>query len=307
MKNNYDHSATASDVPRSFKQYVQRQFSKLFVNLTGLNNGGELVTEIVQQINPVIKIPTRNGNLLCKGGHGRLLWRAKTFYVEEPETIKWLDDLNESDVLWDVGANVGLYSIYAAKISGCKKVYAFEPEAQNYSLLVENIAVNNAGSICMPVSIAISEKSGLGYLKIKYLTKGGAHNLFLQESDSYVPSSMEAVGNVQNFEIEQLTPGFSLDDLLLEHKLMSPTCIKIDVDGIEPLIIKGGENFFRAESLKKIIIEIDERSKESLEIPEVLIKKNFKLLSKHPVPLAVRNIKNGVGALPTNYIFEKVS
>ncbi len=305
MKYAYNPSATASDTPRSFKQYIQRQFSKLFVNLTRLNKAGVIATEIVQQINPILEIPTRKENILCRGGHGRLLWRAKTFYTEEPETITWLDNLNENDVLWDVGANVGLYSIYAAKVSGCKKVYAFEPEAQNYALLVENITLNNVSKICTPAPIAISEKSGLGYLKVKYFTKGGAHNLFQQELNDFVPPSIEYIGGVKNFTISQLSPGFSLDDLLLNHNLTPPTCIKIDVDGIESLIIKGGENFFRTKSLKKIIIEIDESSKESLAIPKALIKNNFKLLSKHPGTLAVRNAKNGSGALSTNYVFIK--
>ena len=52
-------------------------------------------------------------------------WRVDSFHTKEPETIKWLSSICDSDVLFDVGANVGMYSIFAAKICGAS-VYAFE-------------------------------------------------------------------------------------------------------------------------------------------------------------------------------------
>ena len=52
--------------------------------------------------------------------------RARSLLSKEPETITWLDRLEEDDVLWDVGACVGSYSIYAAVRRGVR-VVAFEP------------------------------------------------------------------------------------------------------------------------------------------------------------------------------------
>ena len=46
-------------------------------------------------------------------------YRATTFSEKEPETLEWIDSLEKESVLWDVGANVGLYSIYAVKKRKC--------------------------------------------------------------------------------------------------------------------------------------------------------------------------------------------
>ena len=119
---NINPLALGSDVARSRKQYWARRFASWFVASAGLNRSGLIATEIVQAINPVVTIATANGTLLCRTGHGRLVWRARTFHTEEPETIRWLDGIGERDVYWDVGANIGLYAIYAAKFRGCPVV-----------------------------------------------------------------------------------------------------------------------------------------------------------------------------------------
>ena len=53
-------------------------------------------------------------------------FRIDTFSTKEPETLDWIDAIQEGSVLWDIGANVGLYSCYAAKARRCR-VVAFEP------------------------------------------------------------------------------------------------------------------------------------------------------------------------------------
>src|SRR2546430_8849931 len=59
-------------------------------------------------------------------------YRAETYASKEPETIAWLtEELREGDVFFDVGANIGLYSLYAAKLRPSCRVYAFEPESHN--------------------------------------------------------------------------------------------------------------------------------------------------------------------------------
>jgi len=71
------------------------------------------------------------------------LWRARTLMEKEPETIGWVDSFKEGDVLWDIGANVGCYSIYAA--SRGINVRSFEPHFGNYYLLNKNIELNKMG------------------------------------------------------------------------------------------------------------------------------------------------------------------
>src|SRR6185503_18155200 len=148
MKVRVDSAALGSDIARTRKQYLARRVASALVALLRLNKPGLLTTEIVQAISPVATVETPHGHLLCKAGHGRLLWRAQTFYTEEPATVAWLDRLTPEDVYWDIGANVGLYAIYAAKFRHCRTL-AFEPESQNYALLVENIVMNGVTGNCL--------------------------------------------------------------------------------------------------------------------------------------------------------------
>lgn len=126
----FDPGAIGSDIPRSRKQYLERTVARLLVKALRLNAPGSMTTEIVQAVNPIARIRTDHGELLCRCGHGRLLWLARTFHEEEPETIAWLDSLETTDVLWDIGSYVGLFSIYAAKFRRCR-VVSIEPESQN--------------------------------------------------------------------------------------------------------------------------------------------------------------------------------
>jgi hypothetical protein len=70
-------------------------------------------------------------------------FRADTYSTKEPETLDWLDrELTEEDIFFDVGANIGLYSLYAAKSKPGCTIFSFEPESQNYARLCKNIALN---------------------------------------------------------------------------------------------------------------------------------------------------------------------
>ena len=69
-------------------------------------------------------------------------FRASTFSSKEPETLAWIDSFHEDSVFWDIGANIGLYSLYAARHKNCR-VIAFEPSFFNLEILVRNINLNN--------------------------------------------------------------------------------------------------------------------------------------------------------------------
>ena len=70
------------------------------------------------------------------------LWRAQTLLKKEPVTINWIRSFEKNSIFYDVGANVGMYSIFAAIVSKCN-VYSFEPESNNFQILMENIVTNN--------------------------------------------------------------------------------------------------------------------------------------------------------------------
>jgi FkbM family methyltransferase len=280
----YDRTALGSDVARSRKQALARSAARILVRLLGLNRPGLLATEIVQAIAPVARVETAYGPLLLRSGHGRLAWRARTFFTEEPETIRWLDRLQEADVLWDVGANVGLYALYAAKFRRCR-VFAFEPESQNYALLLDNMSLNDIGERIEAASIALSDAEAFGHLAVPFITKGGAYNLFAasgQEAD--IPESVQAQRLFSTRQpVRQLSFGCSIDGLLARGGFEPPTHLKIDVDGIEYKIIAGARRTLDNPRLRSVLIELNEKSPHDAAVPGILAQHGFRLVNRRSV------------------------
>lgn len=158
-------------------------------------------------------------------------WRVETLYTKEPDTIDWINKMGPEDVLFDVGANMGQYSMLAAKRG--VRVHAFEPESQNFALMCRNISVNKLGDLITPWPVALTARNGLGDFHVTSLMPGGSCNTFgmkvnyqLQEKD---------------FAFKQGCWGMQMDDFVMQEDRpdIRPTHIKIDVDGIEHLVLHG--------------------------------------------------------------------
>ena len=86
-----------------------------------------------------------------------------TLFTKEPATIEWIAGFNADDVLVDIGANVGMYSIWSARTRGVR-VFAFEPEAQNFALLNRNIVANDLTQRVKAFCLGLSNDTGYGEL-----------------------------------------------------------------------------------------------------------------------------------------------
>jgi hypothetical protein len=74
--------------------------------------------------------------------------RANTYAAKEPETIEWLrENLRDGDVFYDVGANIGLHSLYGGKLRAACRVFAFEPESQNFGKLCGNLLLDRVANV----------------------------------------------------------------------------------------------------------------------------------------------------------------
>lgn len=176
------------------------------------------------------------------------LWRAKTLETKEPETLRWINSFKKEDVLYDIGANIGLYSLYAAKCAGCS-VIAFEPEAQNYALLNKNVFLNHLSDPVKAFCIALSDKTGFDNLYLsEYVIGGAMHNL--GEEVNY---------NHEKFSspYTQGAVSFSLDDVVKTQSFPEPNHIKIDVDGLEAKIIQGAFETLKKSSVKSVLLELN--------------------------------------------------
>lgn len=197
-------------------------------------------------------------------------FRAETFATKEPETLDWIDSLEKNSVLWDIGANVGLYSCYAAKTRGCD-VYAFEPSVFNLELLARNIFINALTSKVTIIPLALSDKKSVSQLNMTSTEWGGALSTF---GKNYGHDGLE-LNKVFSFR----TFGISIDEVVADLKIPSPDYIKMDVDGIEQLILSGGKKVLK--KVKSISIEINEDFLEQKHNAEKILKASgLKLLHK---------------------------
>lgn len=217
-------------------------------------------------------------------------WRAETFKIKEPETNEWIyKNINSESVFWDVGANIGLFSLFAATCNSFCKIFSFEPEAQNFACLIKNIYQNKFENIS-PLCIGLNnEKPKIMDLYISEFISGSAsHNLGS-------PSAWS--GNKSIFK--QKVVAASPDCLVSEFKIPLPSMIKIDVDGLELEILEGASSILD-NSVKTILVEMDANDKaEILKMTSLLQCKDFTLVfcSNRTAQLHSK--------LPRNYIWNK--
>ena len=174
-------------------------------------------------------------------------WRAESFSINEPETLEWIDQIPEGAVLWDVGANVGLFSVYAAKKGKCT-VYAFEPSVFNLELLARNLFLNDIQEQVTIIPLALSEHLGSSLMHMTTTEWGGALSSFGKEF-GWDGKTIQDVFAFKTF-------GLTMDQAVSLLNLPAPDFIKLDVDGIEHFILKGGTTTLRG--IKSILLEIND-------------------------------------------------
>lgn len=192
--------------------------------------------------------------------------------AKEPETIKWIDSyVKKDDVLFDIGANVGAYSLYAASVIG-SRVYSFEPSPSTFRLLLENIHLNRLSSTITPFNIPLSSSSDMKVFKYSSLSSGAASHTGLEQSES------------TNDTISQPVLTTTLDELTTRYNIPQPNHIKIDVDGHELDILKGARKTLDSSSLRSVQVELSERDQNYEQIVSIMKQSQLRIdhVNKHP-------------------------
>ena len=136
--------------------------------------------------------------------------------------------VKEGDCVIDIGAHIGFYSLFLAKMVGKNgHVYAFEPSSQNFELLKKNIKINGYQNIT-PVQCGISNKTGTCKLYLAYNSVG--HRLY-EIGD-------KSVAYKETVEIQTL----SLDDYFKNRESNPVRLIKMDIEGSEGWAFEGMRN-----------------------------------------------------------------
>ena len=197
-------------------------------------------------------------------------WRAQTFSTKEPETLDWIDSMPENCILWDVGANIGIYSLYAAQ-SKSAKVFAFDPSIFNLELLARNIYLNKLQEKICIVPIALSDKTNFSAMHMTTTEMGGALSTFGE--------SFGWDGEEINDNFTFSTIGVTMDDAVSYLKIPAPDYIKIDVDGLEHLILLGGQKVLG--QVNGVLIEVNDNFIEQAEgVTKALISSGLTLIDK---------------------------
>jgi FkbM family methyltransferase len=151
--------------------------------------------------------------------------------------------LKPGDVVVDVGANVGYYSLLAAEAVGSRgHVYAFEPIAHVYATLIENVLGNKLTNV---TAHQLAMASSTEPVDMFVRENAGSHGW-----SSIVPSERYVNQRVQ-------VPATTLDEYVRSRGLHEVAAIKMDIEGAEPRALMGGACLLAREDAPNLICEIN--------------------------------------------------
>lgn len=184
----------------------------------------------------------------------------------ETENLDFIDSIQRDEVMYDLGACEGRFSIYAAKKG--VRVISFEPESKNFSVFSQNIELNNIGEDRLKAfNYGVGEKKGKAIIKIGQPWEGG-HQKVVDHGE---------IRNDLNFNfIENQTINLtSIDAFVEEEVCLPPNYLKIDIDGSEMPFLLGATNTLKSKDLKGIIFELNDLDPNFMNIISILNKNGF--------------------------------
>lgn len=220
------------------------------------------------QYNRVARLTCQGHTLLYNTPNRLCMVRARTLMTKEPATIEWLDGIPPEAVLVDVGANVGMYTIYAAVVRQAR-VFAFEPEAQNYAMLCRNILINKVGLRAVAWCTAISDEEKFDRIYLSKIAFGMSGHSFGEQRDSFLREA--------SFRFVQGSFSTTLDRLVELGAIEPPAYVKVDVDGFEHKVVRGAAKTLADARLRSLLVEINADIPEHRWIVEHLTSLGFDL------------------------------
>ena len=251
--------------------------------------------EQYERLQPQATIKHEGRDIIFSTPNRVAAWRVQTLMTKEPETIEWIATFTPGDVMVDVGANVGMYTIWAAMTRGTQ-VYAFEPEAQNYALLNRNIQMNRLTEQVTAFCAAVMDDTRFDKLNLSTGEPGGSCHSF-GESVNYQLQP-------QRFPLFQGCFAVTLDSLVEQQVLPIPNHIKIDVDGFEHKVLEGAKKTLLSSELCSVLVEINTNLKEHRNIIQQMQEFGFEYSQEQ---VKQHTVAEGPFAGLCNFVFKRRS
>lgn len=178
--------------------------------------------------------------LIPKGTEAANIWSGLRF--EKHEIAFILQVMRPSTTFLDIGANVGIYAVAVAKKDPNVKVYAFEPCEWTFQILEENIRLNALDNVSA-IRIALGDYVGEATLWVNAPGKDGLNTI---GRPSHPDCSIVARESV---------PITTLDDFIRSHSVPRVDVIKVDVEGAELMVLRGGRNLLKQKDAPLILYE----------------------------------------------------
>ena len=176
------------------------------------------------------------------------------FFSKEPETLEWIDNFSEKNsnlILIDIGANIGTYSLYNS-IKFKNKSILFEPPPLNIKQIFKNININKISKLCHVSTISLSNENSSNFFNLSNFDEGGALSSF------GVDYGFD--GNFFKSKASINIAGMNLDsylELFYQIEEHEKFIVKLDVDGIEHLILRGASKTLKSKNCLSVLVEVN--------------------------------------------------
>ena len=243
------HSDTPADPTGigSEASFIKRLFGLLLFRLLRLETDrgrlqGHFVESLLKQL---LTVDTPRGPLSYVAMGKDPAQRVASVLTKQPETIAWIETFGPDSVFWDIGANVGVFTLYAA-LRRDVKVVAIEPAAVNYYALAANCEANHFEHRVECLLLALGRRRGLGHVEMTQFVPGKSFSLLGKRDRPY--------------ESRQAALVLSIDELVDDFGLPCPHHLKIDVPGVTEDIVHGAERTLARPEVRSIHMEVQSTS-----------------------------------------------
>jgi FkbM family methyltransferase len=195
---------------------------------------------------------------------------------KEPETVAWIEEfVRPGEVVFDIGANVGAFSLVVGRATGGRcTVYAFEPSFSTYAQLSRNVALNGCQGRVIPMLVALSDENGLVTFNYSSLDPGAALHA--------LGDSVDYRGRPFRPALAQPVLSYRMDDFVAQFAGRTPNHIKLDVDGIELKVLRGGPKTLADPALRSVLVEVESGRAEEGGIEALLAAHGFGVHARYP-------------------------